>query len=295
MKLGILANPEKYSIKEPLKRVLDWCSERDHTVYLSADFMDSVSGVSFNHTVTVLESEQQCVINSDFIITIGGDGTMLHAAQFVKHSSAPVLGINTGRLGFMANVQPSQVEIALDELEHGRFDVEQRAMLHATSEEGEEFNALNEFLFTKKDTSSMVTLRAEYDGTLLNRFWADGLLISTPTGSTAYNLSAGGPIVMPGTPVMILTPINPHTLTTRPLVLPSDKNLVIEVKEQPDHILFSRDGRMFDNSITRITIQKSEYSVGLVMLRNQNYFETLRNKLMWGLDNRRTGSENEEF
>ena len=133
----------------------------------------------------------------------------------------------------------------------------------------------------------MVSLRADYDGTLLNRFWADGLLISTPTGSTAYNLSAGGPIVMPGTPVMIVTPINPHTLTTRPLVLPSDKKLVIEVEEKPDHILFSCDGRMLDNSITTVEIQKSEHSIGLVMLKNQTYFETLRNKLMWGLDNRR--------
>lgn len=291
MKLGILANPEKYSIKNPLKRVLEWCDSRNHTVYVSSDFADSVSGITFNKTVTLMETEQDCVIQSDFIIAIGGDGTMLHAAQYVKHSSAPVLGINTGRLGFMANVQPDQVEQALDDLENGRFEVEQRAMLHASNEEGEEFNALNEFLFTKKDTSSMVTLRAEYDGSLLNRFWADGLLISTPTGSTAYNLSAGGPIVLPGTPVMIVTPINPHTLTTRPLVLPSDKELVIEVQEQPDHILFSRDGRMFDNSISRVTICKSEYSVGLVMLRNQNYFETLRNKLMWGLDNRRTHTD----
>ncbi|MFO7847778.1 MAG: NAD(+)/NADH kinase [Balneolaceae bacterium] len=291
MKLGILANPEKYSIKEPLKRVLEWCNTRNHTVFVSSEFAGSVSGVSFNQSVSILKSEEDCVINSDFIITIGGDGTMLHAAQYVKHSSAPVLGINTGRLGFMANVQPGQAEQALDDLENGRFDIEQRAMLHASDKEGEELNALNEFLFTKKDTSSMVTLRAEYDGSLLNRFWADGLLVSTPTGSTAYNLSAGGPIVMPGTPVMIVTPINPHTLTTRPLVLPSDKKLVIEVKEQPDHILFSRDGRMFDNSISRVTICKSEYSVGLVMLQNQNYFETLRNKLMWGLDNRKSGQE----
>jgi NAD+ kinase len=287
MKLGILANPEKYSIKDPLKQVLNWCDKHGHTVYLSSAFADSVDGVSFNSTVSLKSSEKECVVESDFIIAIGGDGTMLHAARYVKHSKAPVLGINTGRLGFMANVQPNQISEALNDLAEGRFEVEERAMLHATTKDGDQFNALNEFLFTKKDTSSMVSLRAEYDGTLLNRFWADGLLISTPTGSTAYNLSAGGPIVMPGTPVMIVTPINPHTLTTRPLVLPSDKKLVIEVEEKPDHILFSCDGRMFDNSITTVDIQKSEYSIGLVMLKNQTYFETLRNKLMWGLDNRR--------
>ena len=287
MKLGILANPDKYSIKDPLQQVLHWCSTHGHTVYLSSAFADSVDGISFNGTVSLKSSEEECVIESDFTIAIGGDGTMLHAARYVKHSDSPVLGINTGRLGFMANVQPNQISEALNDLADGRFEVEERAMLHAVTKDGDEFNALNEFLFTKKDTSSMVTLRADYDGTLLNRFWADGLLISTPTGSTAYNLSAGGPIVMPGTPVMIVTPINPHTLTTRPLVLPSDKKLVVEVEEQPDHILFSCDGRMFDHSITSVKVQKSEHSIGLVMLRNQTYFETLRNKLMWGLDNRR--------
>lgn len=287
MKLGILANPDKYSIKDPLQQVLHWCSEHKHTVFLSSAFADSVEGVSMNGIVSLKSSEEECVKESDYIIAIGGDGTMLHAARYVKNTNAPVLGINTGRLGFMANVQPNQISEALSDLEGGRFEIEQRAMLHAATEGGEEFNALNEFLFTKKDTSSMVSLRADYDGTLLNRFWADGLLISTPTGSTAYNLSAGGPIVMPGTPVMIVTPINPHTLTTRPLVLPSSKKIVIEVEEEPDHILFSCDGRMFDNSITTVEIQKSEYNIGLVMLKNQTYFETLRNKLMWGLDNRR--------
>lgn len=291
MKLGILANPEKYSIKDPLQQVLHWCEEHGHTVFVSSAFADSISGITFNSTVSVKASERECVINSDFIIAIGGDGTMLHAARYVEHSKAPVLGINTGRLGFMANVQPNQISEALTDLARGRFEVEERAMLHAVTEDGEEFNALNEFLFTKKDTSSMVNLRADYDGTLLNRFWADGLLISTPTGSTAYNLSAGGPIVMPGTPVMIVTPINPHTLTTRPLVLPSNKKLVIEVEEQPDHILFSCDGRMLDNSISTVEIQKSGYSINLIMLKDQTYFETLRNKLMWGLDNRRVREE----
>lgn len=292
MKLGILANPNKYSIKEPMGRVLDWCRKHTHEVRVSREFSESVSGVELNDNVKICESEQACVTDSDFIIAIGGDGTMLHAAQFIKHSNAPVLGINTGRLGFMANVQPGQIESALHALDEGRFEIEQRAMLHAKTSAGDEFNALNEFLFTKKDTSSMVSLKAYYDGTLLNRFWADGLLVSTPTGSTAYNLSAGGPIVMPGTPVMIVTPINPHTLTTRPLVLPSDKKLVVEVEEQPDHILFSSDGRMYDNSIKSVEIQKSDKEIGLVQLKNQNYFKTLRNKLMWGLDNRKRHSQN---
>lgn len=287
MNLGIIANPEKYSVKEPINRIFEWCQTRNHSAFVSKSFKESLAGVDFNKNVEIFETEKDFVSDSDFIIAVGGDGTMLHAAQFVKHSMAPILGINTGKLGFMANVQPVQIEMALKDLEEERFELEDRAMLKAVSDNNEHFIALNEFLFTKKDTSSMVALRAFYDGTLLNRFWADGLLISTPTGSTAYNLSAGGPIVIPGTPVMIVTPINPHTLTTRPLVLPYGKELVIEVEDQLDHILFSRDGRIFDHSLARTTISKSELSVKLVVLENQNYFKTLRNKLMWGLDNRK--------
>ncbi|CAN5389512.1 NAD kinase [soil metagenome] len=287
MKLGIIANPEKYSITEPLNRVISWCKSKNHRFLISKTFKETASEVDFNDYAQIFETEGECVSESDFIIAIGGDGTMLHAAQYVKHSNAPILGINTGKLGFMANVQPNQIESALNDLENDRFDIDERTMLQAASENNEQFIALNEFLFTKKDTSSMVTLRAYYDGHFLNRFWADGLLISTPTGSTAYNLSAGGPIVMPGTPVMIVTPINPHTLTTRPMVLPNNKNLVIEVEDEPDHILFSSDGRMYDHSLTRTTIKKSELTVKLVMLENQSYFKTLRNKLMWGLDNRK--------
>ncbi|NBC27307.1 MAG: hypothetical protein GVY08_10625 [Bacteroidetes bacterium] len=291
MKLGIIANPDKYSIKDPLNRVLQWCTAHHHTILISEKFKDSVSGVDFNHKTEICASERECVTGADVIIAIGGDGTMLHAAKYVKYSTAPVLGVNTGKLGFMANVQPGQIEMALQSLQDGEFEIDRRALLHASSTKGEEFNALNEFLFTKKDTSSMVSLKALYDGSLLNHFWADGLLISTPTGSTAYNLSAGGPIVMPGTPVMIVTPINPHTLTTRPLVLPSDKKLVIEVEDNPDHILFSSDGSVFDQSISGMTITKSQLTVNLVNLRNQNYFKTLRSKLMWGLDKRRRADE----
>ncbi|REL38865.1 hypothetical protein DYD21_02625 [Rhodohalobacter sp. SW132] len=287
MKLGVIANPEKYSIKEPLNRLLNWCSENDHQITVSKEFKQSVSGVEFNSELHVAESEKECISESDFIIAIGGDGTMLHTAKYVRYSDSPILGVNTGKLGFMANVQPDQIESALHDLQSGNFDIDKRAMLQGVSREGDIYYALNEFLFTKKDTSSMVSLKASYDGYLLNHFWADGLLISTPTGSTAYNLSAGGPIVMPGTPVMIVTPINPHTLTTRPLVLPSDKNLVIEVEDQPDHILFSSDGRMSDQTLSDMTISKSDLSVNLVMLKNQNYFKTLRNKLMWGLDSRK--------
>lgn len=287
MKLGIIANPEKYSINEPLHKVMSWCKDNHHDFCISRTFIKTAPDIDFPDIAQIYESEKDCVSESDFIIAIGGDGTMLHAAQYVKYSNAPILGINTGKLGFMANVQPEEIESALKDLEDDNFDIDERTMLQAISDNGKSFITLNEFLFSKKDTSSMVGLKVVYDGYLLNHFWADGLLISTPTGSTAYNLSAGGPIVMPGTPVMIVTPINPHTLTTRPLVLPNDKKLVIEVEDKPDHILFSSDGRTYDHSLMSTTISMSELTTKLVILKNQNYFKTLRNKLMWGLDNRK--------
>ena len=134
----------------------------------------------------------------------------------------------------------------------------------------------------------MITLTVEYDGKLINEYWADGLLVSSPSGSTAYNLSAGGPIVLPGTAVMVLTPINPHTLTTRPLVLPSDKKLTVKTSETPENILFSYDGIILPhNSKLDVEISRSEFSFHLIQLPDQNYFETLRNKLMWGMDKRK--------
>ena len=288
MTFCIVANPEKYSIQKPLIRVVDWCKRNKIPLFITQELHSFFPALSEFDTLHIVSSETEAIQHSDIVIALGGDGTMLHTAQMVKYSSKPVLGINTGRLGFMANIQPSQIEVAFDHLVKNDFTIDKRDLLQATVPGGKQYYALNEFLFTKKDTSSMISLTVEYDGKLINEYWADGLLVSSPSGSTAYNLSAGGPIVLPGTPVMVLTPINPHTLTTRPLVLPSDKKLTVKTSETPENILFSYDGIILPhNSKFDVEISRSDYSFHLIQLPDQNYFETLRNKLMWGMDKRK--------
>lgn len=288
MKFCIIANPEKYSIQKPLIRVVEWCRINKVALYIAQEVYSFFPALSEFESLNIVPSEIEAIQHSDIIVALGGDGTMLHTAQMVKYSTKPVLGINTGRLGFMANIQPSQIEEAFDQILNNDFSIDKRDLLQATVSGGKHYFALNEFLFTKKDTSSMITLTVEYDGKLINEYWADGLLISSPSGSTAYNLSAGGPIVLPGTPVMVLTPINPHTLTTRPLVLPSDKKLTVNTSETSENILFSYDGTILPhNNKLDVEISRSEYSFHLIQLPDQNYFETLRNKLMWGMDKRK--------
>ncbi|MEX0648402.1 MAG: NAD(+)/NADH kinase [Balneolaceae bacterium] len=287
MNICTLANPEKYSVQEPLKRVLNWCNEQNTEVYLAQHLAKHFPDLTKAKTVHVTETEPEALDNAEIVIAIGGDGTMLHTAHLLKNNAKPVLGINTGKLGFMANVQPEHIESALFSVKKKKYIIDKRFLFQAVAN-GDTYYALNEFLFTKKDTSSLIRLEAEYDGNFINNYWADGLIISTPTGSTAYNLSAGGPIVLPNTPVMVVTPINPHTLTTRPLVLPSDRIITIRSEENPEHILFSYDGVVMPvKNELNIEITRSDFSIHIIQLPDHNYFETLRNKLMWGLDKRK--------
>jgi NAD+ kinase len=288
MKFCILANPEKYSIQEPVEQVFEWCSKNKHSISLTESLQSQFPKVSWPSHVNTFKNELEAVRNSDVIVAIGGDGTLLHTAHLIKEIDKPVLGINSGKLGFMANIQPDFIHHALDEISAENYKIDRRRLLQATSTGGNTYYALNEFLFTKKDTSSMITLRADYNGEFINNYWADGLLVSTPTGSTAYNLSAGGPIVMPSTPVMLLTPINPHTLTTRPLVLPDHNTLTIRSAESGKHTLFAYDGIIQPSETEfEVSIKRSKYTIQLIQLPEQNYFETLRNKLMWGMDRRK--------
>ena len=288
MKFCVIANPEKYSIQDPLNRVVEWCNHHKKTLFAVQYLKHHLPIVTASEYVTLTDDEISATEQSDVIIAIGGDGTMLHTAHLIKEKGIPVLGINTGKLGFMANIQPDRIEEALDSVIKNHYFIDRRFMLKAKTSENNVYYALNEFLFSKKDTSSMITLEVDYDGQLINHYWADGLIVSSPTGSTAYNLSAGGPIVQPHTSVMVVTPINPHTLTMRPLVLTSDKILTVKGSETSEKILFSYDGIILPhNSELDVEITQSEFSVNLIQLPDQNYFETLRTKLMWGVDKRK--------
>jgi NAD+ kinase len=288
MNFAIIAHPDKYIVAPPLKAVLKWCLNH-HTDCFAREALFDIGEAEHGDSFVAVNDDQEAVNRADMVIAIGGDGTMLYTAQLTIGIKTPVLGINCGRLGFMANIQQEKIEESLNAVKSGEYRIDERAMLEASVNNSKPYYALNEFLFTKKDTTSLVTLTVRYDGHFVNRYWSDGLIVATPTGSTAYNLSTGGPIVIPGTPVMVLTPINPHTLTTRPLVLPSDKTLTVRVEESADHILFSNDGRIMeiDNGNLEVNINSSVHTVHLIQMKEQNYFDTLRTKLMWGMDSRK--------
>jgi NAD+ kinase len=288
MNFAIIANPEKYAVKSAFESILAWTDQHDTPVYVDQALMALLdNGLRDNSpSLRIADSEIDAINQADIIIALGGDGTMLYTARLTKNSRKPIFGVNSGRLGFMANTQPEEVESALSDIKEGNYRIDRRHMLEARTSEGQTYHALNEFLFSKKDSTSMVTVIAEYDEMPINKYWADGLIIATPTGSTAYNLSSSGPIVMPDTEVMVLTPINPHTLTTRPLVLPSDRPLKITVEKQQHEVLFSYDGKIYEIQAYpfEVEIRRSNFTVDIIELPHQNYFETLRNKLMWGLD-----------
>ncbi|MGM0587232.1 MAG: NAD(+)/NADH kinase [Bacteroidota bacterium] len=291
MTFAIIANPQKYSVKEAFETILRWTEEHETPVYVDRALIAMLdNGIEEQSTyLHIAESEQQAVDQADIIIALGGDGTMLYTARLTKNTRKPIFGVNSGRLGFMANTQPEEVADALNDIQNGNYRLDRRHMLEARTSDGQTYHALNEFLFSKKDSASMITILAEYNEMPINKYWADGLIVATPTGSTAYNLSSSGPIVMPDTEVMVVTPINPHTLTTRPLVLPSDRPLKITIDKQEHDVLFSYDGKIYEIQTYpfEVEIRRSNFTVDIIELPHQNYFETLRNKLMWGLDFRK--------
>lgn len=224
------------------------------------------------------------------MISVGGDGTLLDATTFVRHTGIPILGINTGRLGFLSGVSIDEIDQAIDALLEGEFELDNRAVLKVDTRTGlfGDVNfALNELTVHKMDSASMITIHAYMDGVYLNSYWADGLIIATPTGSTAYSLSCGGPIVAPGSKNFVITPIAPHNLNVRPIVVPDDKALTLRMEGRTKHYLLALDSRSIsaDESI-ELRVSRSEFDIRLVRLKGQNFLSTLRSKLNWGLDKR---------
>ncbi len=227
--------------------------------------------------------------SSNFVFTIGGDGTILETISIVRDTEIPVLGFNSGMLGFLASISGNDIDNAIDAIISGRYSIEKRGLLqlHSSIKAFGEFDcALNEFTIQKKD-STMITIKAWLNDHFLNSYWADGLIISTPTGSTAYSLSVGGPLLTPDTGAIIISPIAPHNLTVRPMVVPDNNTVRLRITSSRKDFLLSMDYR---NTLvpadTEIVIKKAGFDISLVRLENQNFYTTLRNKLMWGADKR---------
>lgn len=226
----------------------------------------------------------------DFLISVGGDGTILESVRKVGRSGIPILGVNAGRMGFLASTPHEKLEEALNRLISDNYFVAKRSLVQATTTNdlfGEQNFALNEVSVHKNATSSMIVVHAYLDNFFLNSYWADGLIVSTPTGSTGYSLSVGGPIVSPTTENLVITPIAPHNLNVRPLVVDLDRKITLKVEQKDPNFLVSldSDSRALDQSTT-IEITRADFRVGLVRFEKDDYFQTLRTKLMWGIDKR---------
>jgi NAD+ kinase len=227
--------------------------------------------------------------NIDLVISIGGDGTFLDTVSLVRDSNIPVIGINSGKLGFLANIAKEDISDAVEALFHKRYTTEKRTLLQMHAEETlfPDFNfALNDMTIQKKD-SQMIAVHVYLNGSFLNSYWADGLIIATPTGSTAYSLSVGGPIVLPDTQNFIVSPISPHNLTVRPIIVSDNSEILLKPAGVGSKYLISMDhhSQVVDKKMN-ISIQKAGFSMNVLQLNNTNFYTTLRNKLMWGIDKR---------
>lgn len=227
--------------------------------------------------------------DTDFLFSLGGDGTFLETVNLVRDKGIPVLGVNIGRLGFLSYISQENLAESLESVFSGRFDIEERMLLKVEVSQGELNGldvALNEVRIYK-NSGSLITIHVKVNEEFLSAYWADGLLLSTPTGSTAYNLSVGGPIVVPESKNFILSPIAPHNLTVRPLVLPDSAVLQLSVDSREDQFQLALDSRTIDlDSETTVTIRKSETTLKMIRIENISFYSTLRNKLMWGADKR---------
>ena len=248
------------------------------------------NNIRFNKSISTFNSYETLKNKADFLLSIGGDGTLLKAVTYVRESEIPIMGINTGRLGFISSISADQIDDAITDILKGNYKINERTLLELNTNNQlfkEKNFALNEVAVSKKDTSSMIRIDAYVDDEFLNTYWADGLVVSTPTGSTGYSLSCGGPIIMPGTNNIIITPNAPHNLNVRPIVIDDNSVVKLKVEDRDQLALVSLDSRSraFDSE-TELIIKKASFKVKLVQPQNNSFTTTIRHKLMWGLDKR---------
>lgn len=228
--------------------------------------------------------------SADMVISVGGDGTFLRAARRTGSKNIPILGINTGRLGFLADISPDELEETFREIHQGKYTTEPRSLLQLSTGEStvvETPFALNEIAVLKRDSSSMISIRTSINGSYLNTYQADGLIIATPTGSTAYSLSVGGPIMVPNANTFSINPVAPHSLNARPIVICDDREISLQVESRSHNFLVAVDGQSYTcREGTPLTIRKAPHSIYVVKRYNHEFFDTLRTKLMWGADKR---------
>jgi NAD+ kinase len=291
MKIAIYARnlePENLSL---FKALIDDLRRVDSGILLHKSMEPACRELGYgDDALTLFASADDLDKTVDFVISLGGDGTMLDAATLIRDKAIPLLGINFGRLGFLASLGKDDMLKAVDALENRTYHIDQRTLLHIDADVplfADAPFALNECVLHKQDISSMIKVHTYINGEFLNTYWCDGVIVSTPTGSTAYNLSCNGPIVFPESGSFVITPIAPHHLNVRPIIVPDNNVVSFEVEARSDKFICALDSRReYVDVKAQIAVRKEAFTIGIVRLSENTFLETLRNKLTWGIDKR---------
>lgn len=293
MKIAIYGQYYHNSTLDSMERLFSVLAHKCEDIYIENDFFNIIkreindaAHLERYNTFTDLDA------SFELLISIGGDGTILRAITYVREFGIPIVGINTGRLGFLATIQTNQIENAIEAILNGNYKISNRTLLSVTTDPVNEdlvktSFALNEIAVSRKNTTSMITVETHLNDEYLTSYWADGLIISTPTGSTGYSLSCGGPVITPATNSFVLTPIAPHNLNARPLVIPDNTEIRLKVDGREENYLISLDSRIATlHNSTSVTIKKADFEIRMVELMEESFIDTLRKKMLWGEDKR---------
>jgi NAD+ kinase len=291
MKIAIHGRNFKEEAKPQIQAMFDELGTRNVELQLSEAFHTFIHKAGIRKIPPVsLFSHYKDIFDANLVFSVGGDGTLLETVTYVGEREIPILGINTGTLGFLATTSPLHIKTAIDCIFNGYYSYDDRSLIRLESDrdifEGLNFG-LNEFTVTKRDTSSMIIVNTFINGEYLNSYWADGLIVATPTGSTGYSLSCGGPVVMPQTNNFIITPVSPHNLNVRPLIVSDDSIISFDIQGRGKNYLISLDSRSkVVDATVQLAVKKERFIARLMKLNGDNYLSTLRNKLNWGFDKR---------
>lgn len=292
MKIAIYGRITEQSLPPALQGLFDKLEKNGVEVIVGKDYFTYLSSqFRIGGKVKQIDDYNQVRGVADFLISLGGDGTILETIAFVRNSGIPIVGVNTGRLGFLASLTVEQAAgHVVENLIAKKYALDKRSLLRLDTKSnlfGDVNYAMNELTVQRKDSSAMMTIHCWVNGQFLNSYWADGLIIATPTGSTAYSLSCGGPLMIPDAKSFVITPLSPHNLNVRPLILPEDSEIKLTVEGRSQQYIASLDARMqaFDES-EELIVRKGDFKISLVRFENQHFFDVIREKLMWGLDKR---------
>lgn len=292
MKVAIYGQTFQDQDRSCVSELFDELQKASATVFIEEEFGRLVSDLIANYKYGTFSQTSGLDGSFDIFVSFGGDGTMLRAVTYVKDMGIPIVGVNTGRLGFLSTFKKEDVRKVVTEFTAGHYTIEERSLVEVVlngelDEFGELNFALNEITVSRKDTTSMITVETYLNEEYLTSYWADGLIVSTPTGSTGYSLSCGGPVIAPTAKSLVLTPIAPHNLNARPLVISDDTQIRLKVSGREKTHLVSLDSRIADiPNGKEIRIKKSDFTIKMIEYKSESFLKTLRNKLLWGQDKR---------